>query len=326
MTSPKATHRTGFEPGYRRLLASGELERRVARLEAMLESCELCPRCCRVDRRRELGRCFTGVEPIVASWGPHMGEEPPISGRRGSGTVFLANCNLRCAFCQNADISQRPSHHIGHTSSVAELAAAMLQLQADGCHNINWVSPTHQAAALVRALALAAENGLSVPIVYNSNGYDAVAVLALLDGVVDIYMPDLKYADALTAQELSGIADYPGAARGALTEMFRQVGDSWDIAPDGTLRRGLLVRVLILPGDLAGVAESLCWLSEALSPLVTVSLMSQYRPCHRAGRVAEHPELRRTINREEHLGALVALERFNKSPHTLVQGFVGLQG
>jgi len=326
MKSPNATHRTGFAPGYRRLLASGELRRRAGRLEAMLECCELCPRGCRVDRRRELGRCFTGVEPIVASWGPHMGEEPPISGRRGSGTVFLANCNLRCAFCQNADISQRPSDHIGHTSAVAELAAAMLQLQADGCHNINWVSPTHQVAALVRALALAAENGLSVPIVYNSNGYDAVAVLALLDGVVDIYMPDLKYADALTAQELSGIEDYPGAARSAVTEMFQQVGDSWEVAPDGTLRRGLLVRVLILPDDLAGVAETLRWLSEALSPLVTVSLMSQYRPCHRAGRVAEHPGLRRTISREEHLAALAALERFNTSPHTLVQGFLGLQG
>lgn len=326
MTSQKATQRTGFEPGYRRLLASGELQRRIARLEAMLECCELCPRRCQVDRRRELGRCFTGVEPIVASWGPHMGEEPPLSGSRGSGTLFLANCNLRCAFCQNADISQRPSDHIGRTSGVAELAAAMLQLQADGCHNINWVSPTHQVPALVRALALAAENDLSLPIVYNSNGYDAIAVLELLDGVVDIYMPDLKYSDAVTAQELSGIADYPSAARSAVAEMFRQVGDSWDIGPGGTLHRGLLVRVLVLPGDLAGVAETLRWLSEALSPLVAVSLMSQYRPCHRAGRVAAHPELRRTVNREEHLAALAALKRFNQSPHTLVQGFVGLQG
>jgi putative pyruvate formate lyase activating enzyme len=323
--SPKATHQAGFEPGYRRLLARGELQRRAASIEAMLECCELCPRRCQVDRRRELGRCFTGVEPIVASWGPHMGEEPPLSGSQGSGTVFLANCNLRCVFCQNADISQRPSDHIGRTSGAAELAGAMLQLEADGCHNINWVSPTHQVAALVRALALAAANGLSVPIVYNSNGYDSVAVLELLDGVVDIYMPDLKYANELTAQELSGIADYPSAARSAIAEMFRQVGDSWDVAPDGTLRRGLLVRVLILPGDLAGVAETLRWLSEALSPLVTVSLMSQYRPCHRAGRVAAHPELCRTITRDEHLGALLALERFNKSPHTRVQGFVGLQ-
>ena len=322
--SPKATHQTGFEPGYRSLLATGELQRRAARLEAMLERCELCPRRCQVDRRRELGRCFTGVEPIVASWGPHTGEEAPISGSNGSGTIFLANCNLRCAFCQNADISQRPADHIGRTCGAAELAATMLQLQAEGCHNINWVSPTHQVPALVRALALAAANGLSVPIVYNTNGYDSVGVLEQLDGVVDIYMPDLKYSDELAAQELSGIADYPAAARSAIAEMFRQVGDSWDLAPDGALRRGLLVRVLILPGGLAGVPETLRWLSEGLSPLVTVSLMSQYRPCHRAGRVAAHPELCRTINRDEHLGALLALERFNKSPHTLVQGFSGL--
>lgn len=323
--SSRGNHLQGFEPGYRRLLTCGELHRRAVTLESMLESCEACPRRCQVNRRRELGRCFTGVEPIVASWGRHMGEEPPLSGSKGSGTIFLANCNLRCAFCQNSDISQRPADHIGRTSGAPELAAAMLQLQADGCHNINWVSPTHQAPALVRALALAAANGLSLPIVYNSNGYDSVAVLELLEDVVDIYMPDLKYADELVAQELSGIADYPGAARRAIAEMFRQVGDSWQLAADGTLQRGLLVRILILPGELAGVAESLRWLSEELSPTVTVSLMSQYRPCHRAGRVAGHPELQRTINREEQLGALRALERFNKSPHTLVQGFVGLE-
>jgi putative pyruvate formate lyase activating enzyme len=323
--SSRATHPKGFESGYRRLLVSGELQRRAATLEAMLESCAVCPRRCQVNRRRELGRCFTGAEPIIASWGSHMGEEPPLSGSKGSGTIFLANCNLRCAFCQNSDISQRPAHHIGRTSGAPELAAAMLQLQADGCHNINWVSPTHQVPALVRALALAAVNGLSVPVVYNSNGYDSVAVLELLEGVVDIYMPDLKYADELVAHELSGIADYPSAARSAIAEMFRQVGDRWQLAPDGTLQRGLLVRILVLPGELAGVAESLRWLSEALSPRVTVSLMSQYRPCHRAGRVAEHPELGRTINRDEHLAALLALEHFNRSPHTLVQGLVGLQ-
>ncbi len=246
--SSRVTHPQGFEPGYRGLLASGELQRRAAKLESMLENCEACPRRCQVNRRRELGRCFTGVEPIVASWGPHLGEEPPLSGSKGSGTIFLANCNLRCVFCQNSDISQRPADHIGRTSGAPELAAAMLQLQADGCHNINWVSPTHQVPALVRALALAAVNGLSVPIVYNSNGYDSVAVLELLEGVVDIYMPDLKYADELVAHELSGIADYPNAARSAIGEMFRQVGDSWRLAPDGTLQRGLLVRILILPG------------------------------------------------------------------------------
>jgi putative pyruvate formate lyase activating enzyme len=321
----RATRRAGFEPGYRRLLASGELQRRAAKLEAMLECCELCPRRCGVNRRRELGRCFTGGEPVVASWGPHLGEEPPLSGTNGSGTIFLANCNLRCAFCQNADISQRPADHMGRTSDAADLAAVMLQLEADGCHNVNWVSPTHQVAALVRALVLAAENGLSVPIVYNTNGYDSLTALELLDGVVDIYMPDLKYSDELVAQELSGIADYPSAARVAVAEMFRQVGESWELGPDGTLRRGLLVRVLILPADLAGVAETLRWLSETLSPRVTVSLMSQYRPCHRAGQVEGHPELRRSINREEHAEALLALERFNKSRHTMVQRAAGME-
>jgi putative pyruvate formate lyase activating enzyme len=314
-----ATRAAAFEPGYRKLLASGELHVRASKLESMLECCELCPRRCRVDRRSELGRCSTGVEPIVASWGPHLGEEPPLSGTGGSGTIFLANCNLRCAFCQNADISQRPADHVGHASNAADLAAAMLQLEADGCHNVNWVSPTHQVAALVRALVLAAQNGLSVPIVYNTNAYDSPAALELLDGVVDIYMPDLKYSNELVARELSGIAEYPGAARTAVAEMFRQLGESWDLAPDGTLRRGLLVRVLILPGDLAGVADTLRWLSEALSPMVTVSLMSQYRPCHRAGEVVAHPELQRTIRREEHLAALRALEHYNKSPHTMVQ-------
>jgi putative pyruvate formate lyase activating enzyme len=276
-----------------------------------------------VDRRRELGRCFTGVEPTVASWGPHLGEEPPLSGSRGSGTVFLANCNLRCAFCQNADISQRPAAYIGRASRPEDLAAAMLQLQAQGCHNINWVSPTHQVAALVRALALAAANGLSIPIVYNCNGFDSATTLELLDGVVDIYMPDLKYADALVAEELSGVADYPTVARSAITEMFRQLGDRWVLAPDGTLLRGLLVRLLVLPGGLAGVPASLAWLAEALSPGVTVSLMSQYRPCNRVSRLADHAELGRTINADEYLEAARALERFNRSPHSMVQGFAG---
>jgi putative pyruvate formate lyase activating enzyme len=316
--------RLGFEPAYRRLLAGGELERRAERLEAVLSACELCGRRCGVNRHRELGRCFTGVEPIVASWAPHLGEEPPISGNSGSGTIFLANCNLRCAFCQNADVSQRPADHIGRTSRPEELAAAMLQLQGDGCHNINWVSPTHQVPMLVRALALAAENGLSVPIVYNTNAYDSVATLQLLDGVVDIYMPDLKYSDEIIAEKISGVAGYPSTARGAIAEMFRQLGGSWELAPVGTLRRGILVRVLILPGDLAGVADTLRWLAEEVSPEVAVSLMSQYRPCHRAGRLTDYPELARYISADEYLDAVRALERYNHSPNALVQQFAGL--
>ncbi len=200
----------------------------------------------------------------------------------------------------------------------------MLELQAEGCHNINWVSPTHQVAALVRALLIAAERGLRLPIVYNSNGYDSPSALELLDGVVDIYMPDLKYADERVASDLSGVPSYPDAARRAVTEMFRQVGSEWTLASDGTLKRGLLVRLLILPDNLAGVPDSLEWLAAAISPWVTVSLMSQYRPCHRAASLSSYPGLRRAIRREEYLEALGALERFNLSPHTLVQAFPGL--
>jgi putative pyruvate formate lyase activating enzyme len=320
-----ATARAGVEPGYRTLLATGELHRRAGTLEAMLATCELCPRACRVDRRRELGKCFTGVEPLVASWGPHLGEEPPLSGTGGSGTIFLANCNLRCAFCQNSDISQHPADHVGRTCSTEALATVMLELQAEGCHNINWVSPTHQVPALVEALALAAEEGLRLPIVYNSNGYDSPAALALLDGVVDIYMPDLKYADERVAEELSGIPSYPAAARAAIAEMFRQLGPGWELAPDGTLRRGLLVRILILPDGLAGVPDSLGWLADALAPEVTVSLMSQYRPCHRAASPSSHLGLSRTVSREEYLEAVRAMARVNHSPHTMIQSFAGLR-
>ncbi len=315
--------RPAGEPAYRRLLADGRLAERAAQLEAALWACELCPRRCRVDRRRERGRCFTGAEPIVASWGPHFGEEPPISGTTGSGTIFLANCNLRCAFCQNADISQRPAEHVSHASRPEELAAAMLELQREGCHNVNWVSPTHQLPALVRALGLAAANGLAIPVVYNTNAYDSIEALRLLDGIVDIYMPDLKYADHAVAEELSGVPDYPQAARGAIAEMFRQVGDAWDLAPDGTLRRGLLVRVLILPGGLAGVGDTLRWLAAELSPDVAVSLMSQYRPAHRAARSPVHPELTRPISTAEYRDAIEVLREHNRSPHTMVQRFVG---
>ncbi len=322
--NPSSSGPRAFEPGYVRLHARGELARRAERLEAVLAECELCPRRCRVDRHRELGRCSTGAEPIVASWGAHFGEEPPLSGSAGSGTIFLANCNLRCAFCQNWAISQRPADHVGHTSRPEELAAAMLRLQEERCHNINWVSPTHQVPALVRALDLAAASGLAIPIVYNSNGYDSVEVLKMLDGVVDIYMPDLKYADEGIAEELSGVAEYPRASRLAVSEMFRQVGDEWRLAPDRTLRRGLLVRLLVLPGNLAGTAETLAWLARELSPRVTVSLMSQYRPSHRAGDPGIRPELGRRISAQEYLQSVGALERLNRSPHTLVQRFPGL--
>ncbi len=312
-----------FVPGYFRLLENGELSRRVARLDRLLEACAVCPCTCGIDRRTMLGRCATPAEPVVASWGPHFGEEPPIAGTRGSGTVFLANCNLRCVFCQNHDISQRPKDFVGAAVTRAALAGVMLELQDAGCHNINWVSPSHQVPQLVGALEIAAHRGLRVPVVYNTNAYDSLEVLRLLDGVVDIYMPDLKYADADSAAELSRVPDYPAVARAALREMHRQVGASWLLAGDGTLQRGLLVRILILPRDRAGVGASLRWLAEELSPEVTVGLMSQYRPCHFAARPGRFPAVARRVSPSEYHTALEALSAWNRSEHTMVQPYLG---
>ncbi len=290
-------------------------------LEALLVSCTVCPRCCGVDRRTALGTCATGAEPVVASWTPHFGEEPVLSGSRGSGTVFLANCNLRCVFCQNHDISQRPRDFMGRSISHDELARIFLELQDRGCHNLNWVSPTHQVPQLVRSLHLAARRGLGLPVVFNTNAYDSVDVLRLLEGIVDVWLPDLKYADAGAGALSSRVPDYPHRARRALEEMFRQVGDTWELAPDGTLRRGLLVRVLVLPNDLAGVEESLRWIAESLSPRVGIALMAQYYPTHLAGRPGRYPLLSRPISAGEWDRALEALERFMEGDHHFVQDF-----
>jgi putative pyruvate formate lyase activating enzyme len=319
----QARHGERPAAGYTELYLTGELARRAETLATLLERCRLCPCGCGADRRSGLGRCATPAMPVVASYGPHFGEEPPISGRRGSGTIFLANCNLRCMFCQNADISQRPKEFIGGETSVGWLAGAMLDLQERGCHNINWVSPTHQVPQLVAALRDAAARGLTIPIVYNTNAYDSTEVLSLLDGVVDIYMPDLKYADEETASRLSRVPDYPRIARAAVAEMYRQVGADWRVAEDGTLTRGLLVRLLVLPRRLAGVDDSLRWLAEGLSPAVTVSLLSQYRPHHFAARAGRLPDVARPITPSEYAEALAALARWNRSPHTLIQPYLG---
>ena len=308
-----------FRAGYATLARRGELAARAARLDGMLADCAVCPRECRVDRRRELGDCATGAAAVVASWGPHHGEEPVISARRGSGTVFLANCNLRCVFCQNHDISQRPRDFVGRAMSDEELATVFLDLQDRGCHNLNWVSPSHQVPQLVRALEIAARRGLQLPVVYNPNGYDSIETLRLLDGVVDIFMPDLKYADPDVGCRLSGVDDYPQRARAALAEMYRQVGDSWKLGPEGELRRGLLVRMLVLPGGLAGVEASLAWIAGELSPKVAVSLLAQYRPAHRVPRSPELADLDRPVSRDEWRQAVKAIERHMEGDHHHVQ-------
>ncbi len=297
------------EPGYLALLASGEFEARVERLYGLLSSCTVCPRNCGNDRLAGvLASCASGADPVVSSYTPHFGEEPALSGTRGAGNIFLGNCNLRCVYCQNFQISQDYAGQKGNVVAVERLSEMMLELQDRGCHNIGFVSPTHYAPQVARAILLAARRGLRLPIIYNTNAYDSVEVLRLLDGVVDIYLPDLKYADSAAGWIYSKVPDYAERAREALVEMYRQKGSRLVYDEDGTLASGLLVRVLVLPNNVAGVADSLAWIAETLSPRVAISLMSQYYPIHRAAAGGKYSALSRSITAAEWEEALAALE------------------
>jgi putative pyruvate formate lyase activating enzyme len=282
---PDAEAGERFVPAYRRLLASGELRARAARALDRLRACDLCARYCRVDRTRDIrgAVCRTGARAVVSSYGPHHGEERPLRGWAGSGTIFFAWCNLRCVYCQNWEISQEGE---GRETSARELADMMLALQDAGCHNINFVSPSHVVAQILEALALAVPDGLGLPLVYNTGGYDSPEALALLDGVIDIYMPDLKYGDSEVARKYSKIRDYVAVNRAAVKEMHRQVGDL-RLDARGLAVRGLLVRHLVLPGELAGTAAVMRFLTEEVSRDTYVNLMAQYRPSHRASEYAE---------------------------------------
>jgi len=293
-----------FEPAYVALLRSGELKRRVAEAYARLEACDICARECGVNRREsaEGAGCRTGERAVVSSAGPHFGEEDPLVGSGGSGTIFFSWCNLRCQFCQNAEISQ-----LGHGREVEpeDLARMMLSLQSQGCHNINFVSPSHVVPQILAGLLIAAEAGLRLPLVYNTGGYDSLRTLALLDGVVDIYMPDMKYADADAARRCSKIANYPAVNQAAVREMHRQVGD---LATDerGVAQRGLLVRHLVLPEGLAGTAEIVEFLCDQVSAETYINVMAQYRPCFHAH---EMPPLDRPVNRAEYARAVRLAEQ-----------------
>ena len=263
-------------------LPANLLAGRVRALGELMRGCRLCPRVCGVDRLAgELGACGVGAEVIVSNYGPHFGEEAPLVGRSGSGTIFLTRCNLKCIFCQNYDISQ-----LGHgsTATVQALADMMVGLQRRGCHNINWVTPTHQAPMLVAALQLAQDRGLRIPIVYNCGGYESLEALRLLDGIVDIYMPDAKYGDNPVGKQLSGVPDYWDRNREALAEMHRQVGDL-RLDAVGIAVRGLLVRHLVLPTGLAGTQAVMEYLA-SLSRDTYVNVMAQYRPQYHAREVA----------------------------------------
>lgn len=289
-----------WKPTYLTLLESGELERRAAEAWARLTYCDLCAWECRVDRTQPGGKrgvCRTGTRARVSSYGPHHGEEDPLRGWRGSGTIFFAGCNLRCQYCQNFEISQFDA---GEEVDPEDLAAIMLELQAMGCHNINLVSPSHVVAQILAAVFLAARQGLRLPLVYNTGGYDSLAALRLLDGVVDIYMPDMKYADARVALRLSKAKDYPEVNRRAVKEMHRQVGDL-QLNEYGLAQRGLLVRHLVLPNGLAGTEAIVRFLAEEISPNTYLNIMAQYRPCYHA---YSFPEIARPITHQEYEAAL----------------------
>src|SRR6266704_2486048 len=245
-------------PSYPDRLRTRELASRVEALEALLERCTVCPRDCLNNRlQNEIAACYSGRLPIVASYTLHFGEEPPLVGTRGAGNIFFGNCNLRCVYCQNYQISQTHKEQIKNEVTHERLAEMMLELQARGCHNINFVSPTHFAPQMARAILIAAGQGLRLPIVYNTNAYDSVEVLRLLDGIVDVYLPDLKYAEDEAGFLYSKVRSYASVSRAALAEMYRQMGDDLVIDEDGLLQRGLVIRLLVLPNDVGSVRDSL---------------------------------------------------------------------
>ena len=282
-----------MEPEYLALYRTGELECRAEALLARLSSCDVCPRECGVNRLvGEMGFCHSGHAPIVSAVCAHHGEEPAISGNRGSGTIFFGNCNLRCAYCQNYQISQNPEAQQPKAVSIHILAEHMLYLQDKlGCHNINFVSPSHFVPQMVQAVLEAVPMGLRLPLVYNTSSYDSVKPLRELDGIISIYLADLRYSSNRWGRKFSQVSDYVERARVAIQEMYAQVGDLV-VDDEGIAQRGLIVRHLVLPNRLAGSQDSLTWLAHEVSPEVTVSIMAQYSPVHRASRI---PLLSRTI-------------------------------
>jgi putative pyruvate formate lyase activating enzyme len=288
---------------YLKLAGSGELAERASLAWSRLEDCDLCARYCRVDRLRTMKGvvCRTGTRAVVHSHGPHHGEEDPLRGWRGSGTIFFSWCNLRCVYCQNWDISQKG---LGNEVEADELAGMMLELQAQGCHNINFVTPSHVVPQIIAAVAIAADRGLVLPLVYNSGGYDSLEALELLDGIIDIYMPDMKYGDADKAHRYSHVRNYVAVNRAAVREMHRQVGDLV-LDDNGIAARGLLVRHLVLPENVGGTESIFAFLAAEISANTCLNVMDQYRPCYRAD---ENAPLDRRVTEREYAQALAWAE------------------
>lgn len=294
-----------FTPSYIDLHKRGELERRIRLLLEFLKECHLCPRACGVNRLNgELGYCRASFELMISSAFPHFGEESPLVGRHGSGTIFLTHCNLRCIFCQNYDIS-----HQGQGAQVtsSDLARTMIRLQEMGCHNINFVTPTHYAPQIISSLPEAIEMGLRLPIVYNCSGYESIEVIKLLEGIIDIYMPDIKFMDEKFAGRYSKASDYPIVIKEVLKEMHRQVGDL-RINPNGIAERGLLIRHLVMPNGVASTEAVLRFIAEEISVHSYVNIMAQYRPEYRA---YEYPEINRRITHKEYMEAVQIARSFH---------------
>ena len=287
----------GFEPAYLKLHKTGELGKRAEELWEIMRSCELCPRQCGVNRLRgRKGVCRApGTTLVISSAHPHFGEERPLTGKNGSGTIFLAHCNLRCVFCQNFEIAQLG---VGSERDIDDFAGMMLKLQKIGCHNINLVTPTHYSAHILKAIDIAAERGLRLPIVYNTSGWERLEILELLDGVVDIYLPDFKYWDSdMSARYSSGAESYPELTSKAILEMHRQVGVAKP-AEDGIMQRGLMIRHLVMPNDAGGSEKVMEWIAENLPKDTYVNIMAQYNPLHKA---YDYPELSRRITKKEYI-------------------------
>ena len=309
-TTPPANSSTvgqgnSFLPAYHALLQTGELAHRAQQAYQHLEDCDLCARYCHMNRRQTIkgAVCRTGERAIVNSFGPHHGEEDPLRGWNGSGTIFFSWCSLRCVFCQNWEISQKG---MGREVEPAQLAEMMLQLQSQGCHNINFVTPSHVVAQIIAAVDIAAQQGLKVPLVYNTGGYDSPEALALLDGIIDIYMPDMKYGDSRLARQYSKVRDYVEVNFAAVKEMHRQVGDLL-LDTNGIAQRGLLVRHLVLPANIAGTDKVLAFLAQEISTNTYLNLMDQYHPCYRAD---DYPLLARPITGAEYDQALQLAEHY----------------
>lgn len=287
------------------MISDTELQNRIDAAYSLLESCRVCPRECGVDRLKndKIGFCRSGLNPVVSSVSAHHGEEPPISGTKGSGTIFFANCNLRCVYCQNYPISQMGN---GAERTPGELACQMLSLQEQGCHNLNLVTPTHFMPQILKALNIARERGFKLPLVYNTSGYESVESIQLLEGIVDIYLPDMRYSDDKIARRYSTAIHYPGINQAAIREMYRQVGNLV-LDEHGIAKHGLIIRHLVLPNRLSGTETIMKFLSEEISRDVYISLMSQYFPAYKAH---ERKELSRRITAEEYEEACGIMLRY----------------